>query len=195
VKPDSVLARTAREVMAAHAGGAGPRAGLTVCPVCGEPLPCASGRAAAEVLFAAGLAESSGLIDAARAGLGTSSPLGLPDSPAPQPSAAVGSSPVSASPGASPVGSSGASPVGSSGASPVGSSGGSSDGSDLPGSGSFGSGSLGSGSLGDADEDRLRPAPHLPSGGQVDASGLSFSASGPDLASPGAASSAGPGSK
>ena len=43
---------------------------MTTCPVCGEPLPCASGRAAAEVLFAAGLAELSGLVDAARGGLG-----------------------------------------------------------------------------------------------------------------------------
>ena len=78
VKPDSVLARTAREVMQAHGGGAGPRDGMITCPVCGEPLPCTSGRAAAEVLFAAGLAESSGLVDAARGGLGPASPLGLP---------------------------------------------------------------------------------------------------------------------
>jgi DNA-binding LacI/PurR family transcriptional regulator len=60
VNPDSLLARTARETLAAHAGGAGPGDGMTACPVCGEPLPCSSGRAAAEVLFAAGLAESSG---------------------------------------------------------------------------------------------------------------------------------------
>ena len=80
VKPDSVLARTAREVVAAHAGGAGPRPGMTTCPVCGEPLPCPTGRAAAEVLFAAGLAESSGLVDAARHGRGPDpavGPLGL----------------------------------------------------------------------------------------------------------------------
>ncbi|MGX6603817.1 hypothetical protein ACWKSP_16975 [Micromonosporaceae bacterium Da 78-11] len=70
VNPDSVLARTAQEMLEAHAGGAGPSAGMTRCPVCGEPLPCASGRAAAEVLFAAGLAERSGLVAAARGGLG-----------------------------------------------------------------------------------------------------------------------------
>src|SRR3982751_1463564 len=82
VNPDSVLARTAREVMQAHGGGAGPREGMTTCPVCGEPLPCPTGRAAAEVLFAAGLAQSSGLVDAARQqALGTVSPLGLPDAP------------------------------------------------------------------------------------------------------------------
>ena len=78
VKPDSVLARTAREVMAAHAGGAGPQEGMTTCPICGEPLPCTSGRRAAEVLFAAGLAELSGLIDAARGGLGPAPSLDLP---------------------------------------------------------------------------------------------------------------------
>ena len=72
VDPDSVLARTAREMVEAHAGGAGPREGMTICPVCGEPLPCSSGRAAAEVLFAAGLAESSGLVAAARKGMGLS---------------------------------------------------------------------------------------------------------------------------
>lgn len=81
VNPDSLLARTARETLAAHAGGAGPTDTMTICPVCGEPLPCPSGRAAAEVLFAAGLAESSGLIEAARQGLGPrpgeTSPLGL----------------------------------------------------------------------------------------------------------------------
>src|SRR4051794_29603166 len=81
VKPDSVLARTAQEALEAHAGGAGPREGMMACPVCGEPLPCPTGRAAAEVLFAAGLAESSGLIEAARRGLGPgpggpASPLG-----------------------------------------------------------------------------------------------------------------------
>ncbi|HET6529115.1 MAG TPA: hypothetical protein VFH03_00655, partial [Actinoplanes sp.] len=76
VNPDSVLARTAREMVEAHAGGGGPRDGMTICPVCGEPLPGPSGRAAAEVLFAAGLAERSGLVAAARHGLG--SPLGLP---------------------------------------------------------------------------------------------------------------------
>src|ERR687890_41030 len=66
VKADSVLAHTAREVLAAHAGGAGPRDGMTICPVCGYSLPCASGRAAAEVLLAAGLAQSSGLVGWAR---------------------------------------------------------------------------------------------------------------------------------
>ena len=45
VKPESVLARTAREMVEAHGGGAGPSEGMTICPVCGEPLPCASGRA------------------------------------------------------------------------------------------------------------------------------------------------------
>ena len=77
VNPDSVLARTAREMMEAHAGGAGPREGMTICPVCSRPLPCPSGRAAAEVLLAAGLAQSSGLISASRQG-SASSPLGLP---------------------------------------------------------------------------------------------------------------------
>src|SRR6185295_3077860 len=67
----------------AHAGGGGPREGMMTCPVCGEPLPCSSGRAAAEVLFAAGLAESSGLVAAARGG--PASPLGLPAEPAAQP--------------------------------------------------------------------------------------------------------------
>ena len=43
VNPDSVLARTAREMVEAHAGGGGPREGMTACPVCGEPLPCPSG--------------------------------------------------------------------------------------------------------------------------------------------------------
>ena len=70
VKPDSVLARTAREMLEAHAGGAGPSTVMTRCPLCGEPLPCSSGRAAAEVLFAAGLAESSGLVAASRQNLG-----------------------------------------------------------------------------------------------------------------------------
>src|SRR4051794_35193516 len=78
VNPDSVLARTAQEALEAHAGGAGPREGMMNCPVCGEPLPCPTGRAAAEVLFAAGLAQSSGLIDAARQGLG---PAVQPPSP------------------------------------------------------------------------------------------------------------------
>jgi hypothetical protein len=85
VNPDSVLARTAREMLEAHAGGGGPREGMMTCPVCGEPLPCSSGRAAAEVLFAAGLAESSGLVAAARAG--AASPLGLPAVPRGQPRA------------------------------------------------------------------------------------------------------------
>ncbi|MET0423995.1 MAG: hypothetical protein ABW046_08980, partial [Actinoplanes sp.] len=70
VDPDSVLARTARKMFEAHAGGRGPGDGLTRCPSCGEPLPCAAGQAAAEVLDAAGLAEASGLISAARNGLG-----------------------------------------------------------------------------------------------------------------------------
>src|SRR5690349_20193752 len=88
VNPDSVLARTAWEMVQTHAGGLGPHAGMTVCPVCGEPLPCAAGRAAAEVLAAAGLAESSGLIETVREGRGgpdrdPASPLGLPGTAAP----------------------------------------------------------------------------------------------------------------
>src|SRR6188768_1612518 len=86
INPDSVLARTAWEMVQTHAGGLGPHDGMTICPVCGEPLPCTAGRAAAEVVAAAGLAQSSGLVDAARQGLGRDpqSPLGLPstDSPA-----------------------------------------------------------------------------------------------------------------
>jgi hypothetical protein len=70
VKPDSVLARTAREMLDAHAGGSGPRDGMTICPQCGEPLPCGAGQAAAEVVTAAGLAETSGLVAAARQGRG-----------------------------------------------------------------------------------------------------------------------------
>jgi hypothetical protein len=70
VKPDSVLARTAQEVAQAHAGGRGPSAGMTICPLCAEPLPCSAARAAAEVLLAAGLALSSGLVEASRQGLG-----------------------------------------------------------------------------------------------------------------------------
>ncbi|MDT5032241.1 MAG: hypothetical protein QOC94_2412 [Actinoplanes sp.] len=96
VKPDSVLARTAWEVAEAHAGGAGPRTGLTVCPVCGEPLPCSTGRAAAEVLFAAGLAESSGLIDAARGGRGVPGPLDLPADRLPAASAYAATGPSTA---------------------------------------------------------------------------------------------------
>src|SRR5690348_4572806 len=70
VDPDSVLARTAQQMLAAHAGGAGPSEGMTECPVCGEPLPCPAGRSAAEVVEAAGLAEASGLIAVHRQGLG-----------------------------------------------------------------------------------------------------------------------------
>ncbi|HEY7273952.1 MAG TPA: hypothetical protein VH502_14565, partial [Actinoplanes sp.] len=90
VKPDSVLARTAREVVEAHAGGSGPRGGMMACPVCGQSLPCPTGRAAAEVLFAAGLAQSSGLVDASRGGLGPAgeSPFGAPVVPAAVPHAA-----------------------------------------------------------------------------------------------------------
>ena len=68
VKPDSVLALTAVEVAAAHAGTAEPGEEMTTCPVCGEPVPCGAGRSAAEVLLAAGLAEQSGLIEAVRRG-------------------------------------------------------------------------------------------------------------------------------
>jgi hypothetical protein len=90
VKPDSVLARTAREVLEAHAGGAGPRDGMMACPICGLTLPCPTGRAAAEVLFAAGLAQSSGLVEAARGGLGPAAgeSFGVPVVPAPVPYAA-----------------------------------------------------------------------------------------------------------
>ncbi|WP_203726165.1 hypothetical protein, partial [Paractinoplanes durhamensis] len=69
VDPDSVLAQTAREMLAAHAGGAGPSEGMMECPVCGEPLPCPAGRSAAEVLEAAGLAEASGLVAMSRPNL------------------------------------------------------------------------------------------------------------------------------
>jgi len=92
VNPDSVLARTAWEMVQTHAGGLGPHAGMTVCPVCGEPLPCAAGRSAAEVVAAAGLAESSGLIDAAREGRG--GPNLDPASPLGPPSPAAGLSPA-----------------------------------------------------------------------------------------------------
>lgn len=81
VNPDSVLARTAREMVAAHGDGSGAIDGGSTCPRCGAPRPCAVGRAAAEVLSAAGLAAgevlstaglalSSGLVSAARQGLG-----------------------------------------------------------------------------------------------------------------------------
>ena len=98
VDPESVLARTAWEMVQTHAGGLGPHDGMTICPVCGDPLPCAAGRAAAEVLAAAGLAESSGLTAAARNGLGPQardpqSPLGLPATP-PSPGAPVSGSPA-----------------------------------------------------------------------------------------------------
>ncbi|MGK5685402.1 hypothetical protein [Actinoplanes sp. URMC 104] len=63
VDPDSVLARTAQAMLTAHAGAPG-----TLCPVCGERLPCAAGTSAAEVVAAAGLAENSGLVAAARRG-------------------------------------------------------------------------------------------------------------------------------
>src|SRR4051794_10552138 len=65
VKPESVLARTAQEVLAAHTGSAG-----MPCPACGAVVPCPAGRSAAEVVEAAGLAELSGLVDAARQGRG-----------------------------------------------------------------------------------------------------------------------------
>ncbi|WP_344572667.1 hypothetical protein, partial [Winogradskya humida] len=82
VKPDSVLARTAWEMLQSHAGGQGPHDGITICPVCGERLPCTAGRAAAEVVAAAGLAESSGLIAATRSHLPipppTTGPLTMP---------------------------------------------------------------------------------------------------------------------
>src|SRR6185436_1536078 len=79
VDPDSVLARTALGMLEAHAGGAGPSEGMTECPACGEPLPCPVGRAAAEVVEAAGLAEASGLVTAARHGTpgGYASPQGF----------------------------------------------------------------------------------------------------------------------
>ena len=70
VDPDSLLARTAQEVLAAHAGGRGPTDEVTECPSCGNRLPCPAGQAAAEVVTAAGLAEESGLIAASRQGLG-----------------------------------------------------------------------------------------------------------------------------
>ena len=63
--PESVLARTARQMLEAHAGE-----GLMFCPACGDRLPCPAARAAAEVVAAAGLAESSGLVRAAREGRG-----------------------------------------------------------------------------------------------------------------------------
>jgi hypothetical protein len=103
VKPDSVLARTAREVVEAHAGGAGPRDGMTACPVCGQPLPCSTGRAAAEVLFAAGLAQSSGLVEKSRGGLGPAAgqaPFGAPAVPYPATPAAVLSVPPNPAPAA-----------------------------------------------------------------------------------------------
>ena len=88
VNPDSVLAKMAREMLKAHGGGS-PTEDMVICPVCGEPLPCPAGRSAAEVLTAAGLAESSGLLAAVRRGLpvpeaGTSGPAY--GSPAPFPS-------------------------------------------------------------------------------------------------------------
>ena len=71
VNPDSVLARTAWEMLEHHAGGDD----MTLCPACGERLPCPVGRSAAQVLAAAGLAEFSGLVAAAREG------LPVPDAP------------------------------------------------------------------------------------------------------------------
>ncbi|WP_268240501.1 hypothetical protein, partial [Mangrovihabitans endophyticus] len=103
IDPGSVLARTAREMLAAHGGGTGPRDGTAPCPVCGEPLPCASGRAAAEVLFAAGLAEESGLISAARPTRAPESPLGVPASSAPAPTGVPASSPGAPSPSPAPA--------------------------------------------------------------------------------------------
>src|SRR5690242_7624641 len=81
VDPESVLARTAREVLEAHAGGRGPGDGTSVCPACGQRLPCAAGQSAAEVVAAAGLAEASGLTAAARQGLGE--PYGEQSAPLP----------------------------------------------------------------------------------------------------------------
>lgn len=49
VKPDSVLAQTAVDLVRAHSAEAG------LCRSCGAPAPCASARAAAQVLAAAGL--------------------------------------------------------------------------------------------------------------------------------------------
>ena len=58
---------------------------MMACPVCGLQLPCPTGRAAAEVLFAAGLAQSSGLVEVSRGGLGPAAgaaPFGAPVVPA-----------------------------------------------------------------------------------------------------------------
>jgi hypothetical protein len=68
VNPESVLARTAWEMVQTHAGGLGPSDGMSSCPVCGEPLPCTVGRGAAEVVTAAGLAESPGVSGSDRLG-------------------------------------------------------------------------------------------------------------------------------
>ncbi|MEU8663867.1 hypothetical protein AB0C31_45320, partial [Actinoplanes philippinensis] len=86
VKPESVLARTATKMVEAHGGGLGPHDGITECPACGEPLPCRTAQAAAEVLAAAGLAEASGLVAATRPAW-TPSTTGLmpPATPTPPP--------------------------------------------------------------------------------------------------------------
>lgn len=60
INPDSVLARTAREMIAAH-GGSGQTGDDGVCPLCGDPLPCATAAGAAEVVAAAGMGQLSGL--------------------------------------------------------------------------------------------------------------------------------------
>src|SRR3954464_13814049 len=102
VNPESVLARTARQMLEAHGGGRGPSDGYTICPACGEWLPCPVARAAAEVVIAAGLAEASGLVEAARQGRGPHAAAhAAPVSPAAPPSAASAApaslvSPVSA---------------------------------------------------------------------------------------------------
>lgn len=55
VKADSVLAATAREMLAAHGGPAPPGGALPLCARCGAVLPCPPVRAATQVLAAAGL--------------------------------------------------------------------------------------------------------------------------------------------
>lgn len=54
VPADSVLATTAREIIAAHSTGADPTTGRAVCRRCGAMAPCPTVRAATQVVAATG---------------------------------------------------------------------------------------------------------------------------------------------
>ncbi len=55
VNPDSVLAVTAAEIIAAHGPAGEPDGAFEPCRRCGEPSPCGPVRGATQVLLAAGL--------------------------------------------------------------------------------------------------------------------------------------------